>query len=201
MSMKHWFFGALTAAALAFGLSAPAHAGAVMCRPQAAATGTQAGQVGGALSPVPSGTLYNLNSDGCAAVSNQDLGYFRSQGYYPGTNLFSVSAVGLTANSTTATSPILPAGAFVTGIVLQETSGHAVTGGVNLGTASAGAQVVSAFACVASCNEGVTPASILLFAFPATGAPAAQQIFVSAVTAWNSASVNVTIFYSLYIPT
>lgn len=178
-----------------------ARAGAVLCQPQAAGTGPGAGTVGGTGSQVPSGTLYILNSLGCAAISNQDVGYFRSQGWFSGPNLFSVSIVGLTANSTAANSPILPAGAVIQSIVIQETAGQIVTGGLDIGTAAAGAQVVAAVACGASCWKAIPAASILLFTFPATGTPVQQSLFFTAHTNWtDGATVNATIFYSLVLP-
>ena len=206
MNVKHTILGALAVAALAIGIASPASAGSIMCSP-ANSPVSNARTVGGTTSQVPSGTLYVLNSEGCAAVSNQDVGYFRSQGYYPGPNLFSISAVGIAAQSTTANSPILPAGAFIVGIVIQETAGQAVTGGLDIGTAGSSSQtIVAAYTCAASCLVGVPPANILLFTFGATtsisGKPAQQQVFINAHTNWtDGAIVNVTIFYSLYIPT
>ena len=205
--MKFWnslLAGAVALAALLVADEA-AIAGQVLCRAQGAGTGTQAGTIGGSIggsvSSVPSKTLYTMNSDGCVAVAQQDVGYFQSQGYYPGTNLFSVSIVGLGAASTTSNSPILPAGAMITGISVQETSGNAVTGGLDIGTAASGAQVVSAFTVAASANLAIPPASILLFEFPATGTPKAQQIFFNAHTNWtDTATINATIFYSLVLP-
>lgn len=207
--MKKLLAGALFAITAAAGLlSAPeaAHAGQVMCAaPQSA--GAQARAIGGTLSSVPSKSLYTLNADGCAAIKQQDVGFFQSQGFFPGTNYFSISAVGIGAQTTTSNSPILPAGAFINGIVIQETAGQIVTGGLDIGTAGSSSQtIVAAIACPANCLIGVPPASILLFTFGATttttGVPKAQQIFINAHTNWTDAAiVNVTIFYSLYIPT
>lgn len=208
MSFRNMMTAALICAASAIAFLSPeaAHAGQVMCAsPQSA--GAQARTIGGSLSSVPSKTIYTLNADGCAGIAQADVGYFRSQGYFPGTNYFSISAVGITAQSTTSNSPILPAGAFINGIVIQETAGHAVTGGLDIGTAgSSSATIVSAYTCAANCLVGVPPASILLFTFGATsttsGVPAAQQVFLNAHTNWtDGATVNLTIFYSLYIPT
>ncbi len=192
---------AAAALAIAFALPGVAHAGAIMCQPSAPGAGQRAATIGGVNSQVPSQTLYVLNSVGCAAIANRDVGYFRSQGWVQGTNLFTASIVGLTAASTTANSPILPAGAVIQAITIQETAGQIVTGGIDIGTAASGAQVVSAFAVAASANLAIPPASILLFEFPATGTPAPQQIFFNAHTNWtDGATVNATIFYSLVLP-
>lgn len=185
-------------------LSDVALAGGVMCRPQAAATGTGASTIGsaigGSVSSVPSQTLYVLNSQGCAMVLQQDMGYFLSQGFYPGSNLFTLTQVAVTANQTTATAQTLPAGAVITGIVVHNTTANAVTGGVNIGTAAAGAQVVSALTVGANALVAVPSASILAPVFNSSGTPIAQQLFINAATAFNSASLNVTIFYSLFSP-
>jgi len=205
MSFKKYALAALLAIAAMFAVAEPALAGGFMCRPQSAATGSGAstigGAIGGSVSSVPSQTLYTLNSDGCAMVLQQDLGWFLSQGFYPGGNAFTLTQVGITANQTTASVPAtLPAGAIITNIVIHNTTANAVTGGVNIGTAAAGAQVVSALAVGANALVTVPQASILAQTFNSSGTPIAQQLFVNAVTAFNSASLNVTIFYSIFSP-
>ena len=207
MNTKHWLFGALAAAALSLSLACPASAGAIMCMPEAAATGPHAGVIGGSTSQVPSGTLYTMNSEGCAAVSNQDVGYFRSQGWYPGPNLFSVSLVGITAQTTAAQAPILPAGSYIVGLVIQETAAQAVTGGLDIGIAgSSDATIASAVTCAASCLVHVADSAILVRTVGAsttgTGTPKAFPIYINAHTNWSDgATVNLTVFYSLYSPT
>ena len=207
MNTKHWLIGALTAAALAIGLAAPASAGAIMCMPEPSATGPHAGTVGGTNSAVPSQTLYTLNSEGCAAVSNQDVGYFKSQGWFPGPNLFSVSLVGITAQTTAAQAPVLPAGSYIVGLVIQETAGQAVTGGLDIGIAgSSDATIASAVTCAASCLVHVADSAILVRTVGAsttgTGVPKAFPIYINAHTNWSDAAkVNLTVFYSLYSPT
>jgi hypothetical protein len=206
MNTKHWLIGALTAAALAIGLAAPASAGAILCTPRNMPDGN-AGTVGGTNSAVPSQTLYTINSEGCAAVSNQDVGYFRSQGYYPGPNLFSVALVGITAQTTAAQAPVLPAGSYIVGLVIQETAGQAVTGGLDIGIAgSSDASIASAVTCAASCLVTVADTAILLRTIGATtntsGVPKAFPIYINAHTNWSDAAkVNLTVFYSLYSPT
>ena len=206
MNTKHWLIGALTAAALAIGLAAPASAGAILCTPRNMPDGN-AGTVGGTNSAVPSQTLYTLNSEGCAAVSNQDVGYFKSQGFFPGPNLFSVALVGITAQTTAAQAPVLPAGSYIVGLVIQETAGQAVTGGLDIGIAgSSDASIASAVTCAASCLVTVADTAILLRTIGATtntsGVPKAFPIYINAHTNWSDAAkVNLTVFYSLYSPT
>lgn len=182
-------------------VSDTALAGGIYCRSQAAATGPGSSTIGGTNSAVPSGTLYVLNSDGCAGIAQQDVGYFLSQGFYPGANLFTLTQAAITANQTTANGGnTLPSGAVITNIVVHNTTANAVTGGVNIGTAAAGAQVVSALAVGANALVTVPQASILAQTFNSTGTPVAQPLYVNALTAFNSASLNVTIFYSLFTP-
>lgn len=207
MKLKHLALGVLASLALSLALALPAEAGSVLCRPAGAATGSQAGTIGGSTSSVPSGTLYVLNAEGCASIAQQDVGYFKSQGWYAGPNLFSVSLVGITAQTTASNSPVLPAGAYINGIVIQETAGQAVTGGLDIGIAgSSDASIASAVTCAASCLVSVADSAILLHTIGATtsssGVPKPFPIYINAHTNWTSApKVNVTVFYSLYTPT
>lgn len=196
MNTKHWLIGTLAAAALALGLALPAEAGSVMCMPAPAATGPHAGTVGGTNSAVPSQTLYTLNSEGCAVVAYGDVGYFRSQGYYPGPNLFTVSFGPFSAQSTTANSPILPPGASIIAIQAIETAGQIVTGGLDVGVAGSSDQTIAAAVAMgASARVGITPLSG--YVIPATGV----QVFFNAHTNWTDAAVvKGTIFYSLTSP-
>jgi hypothetical protein len=95
---------------------------------------------------------------------------------------------GITANDSTIT---LPQDAHILFIDIRETAGNAVTGGIDIGTAAAGQQIVAAVAVGASASVSVAPASILAQWF----GPNTQQIFITAHSAWNSASVNITIGY------
>ena len=193
-------------AVLALASVSPAFAGKVLCNPGAAATGPLAGTigggVGGSISAVPSQTLYTLSGSGCVYIKQQDEGYFRSLGFTDGTNLFFKTVTGVTANQTTsAGAPVtLPAGAALTAIYIQNTTANAVTGGINIGTAAAGAQVVSALTCGANCMVSVPSASILQPITSASGVPISTQLFINAASAFNSASLNVTYVYSLMYP-
>ncbi len=199
----------LAAAALAAGLAALpdlAQAGGVLCSPPSAAAANGSRRVGGSDSSIPSTASYTLNAQGCAWFTQQDYGWALSQGFSPGNNTFSVSLTGLAAQSTTSNSPILPAYAVINEIVVQETAGQAVTGGLDVGIAgSSDATIVSAFAVPASSILNIPSASILRRVFGAagatTGTPSAQQIFFNAHTNWtDGATINATIVYSLYGP-
>jgi len=194
------------AALLALVAPQAAFAGAMMCRNDLSGGATGPATIGGTGSKVPSATLYTLNGQGCAWIVQQDVAFFQSQGYTPGGNVNSVSVVGLTAQSTTANSPILPAGSFITGIIVQETSGNAVTGGLDIGIAGSSDQtIVAAYAIGANALVAIPAASILKNVFATTsvsaGLPKAQQIFFNAHTNWtDGATINVTILYSQYEP-
>jgi len=189
--------GLAALAALAVAQPAQAAYGVYMCAPEAT-IGAQSRTIGGTGTAVPSQATYSLNGQGCAFIANADVGYFASLGFSGGQNLFSISVVGLTANSTTSNSPTLPAGAYVHQIVLAETTNNAVTGGVDLGTAASGAQVASAVTLSGNGLTFIADSALLKRVFGTGPAPAAQQIFYTCHTGCNSSSVNLTIFYSLF---
>jgi hypothetical protein len=77
------------------------------------------------------------------------------------------------------------AGFRIVAILVDETTGNAVTGGINIGTAAAGSQIVSAQAVSGSSLN--IDCTLLKRYFSDTNP---QTVYVSAVTGWNSASVN-----------
>jgi hypothetical protein len=89
----------------------------------------------------------------------------------------------------------LPPRAYLIGIVIENTTANAVTGGIKIGTTAGGVDVAAAIAVGANALVTVSDAAILKRAFSAS---AAQQIFIDAVTLFNSASLNVTILYSWF---
>lgn len=168
----------------------------ILCRPPAPGV---AGP-GRVTNPGTSGGSYVLNAQGCAPISlaNSDAAYFQAQGYTIGPNLFSLIQQTMLANTTATTSTItLPANAFIVGIILQETAGNAVTGGVNIGNATSATAYASAVTLGANALVSVAD-SALTRVYPATTPTSAQKILVAAQSAWNSASVNITILYSYF---
>jgi hypothetical protein len=169
-----------------------------LCRP--VSPGTQQGpshvvNTSSTASPQPS---YNLNQNGCALIASGDIGFFQSQGYYYGPNTFSLVQTGITATTTASTSTIvLPASAVINTVVLAETAGNAVTGGIDLGDATSATEYASAVALGANATVVITDAA-LTRVFVNGGAPAADQILVKCHTSCNSASVNITIIYSYF---
>ncbi len=83
----------------------------------------------------------------------------------------------------------IPAGYAITNIAIKNTTANAVTGGIRIGTAASGTQVVVAQAIAANANLVIQPATVLISLWAAS-----QQLFIEAVTNWNSASLSITFF-------
>lgn len=169
----------------------------ILCRPVSAGTAAGPSRV---TNPGTSGGSYILNAQGCAPISmaNSDAAYFLSQGYTQGPNLFSLIQQTITTSTTATTSTItLPANAFIVGIVLQETAGNAVTGGVDIGNATSAVAYASAVTLGANALVAVAD-SALTRVYPATTPTVAEKILTVCHTSCNSASVNITIFYSYF---
>lgn len=73
-------------------------------------------------------------------------------------------------------------------IVIENTTANAITGGLKFGTTVGGADIVSAIAVGANANVSTKPSDLLSVPVSLTNS---QLICVDAVTAWNSASVNI----------
>lgn len=83
----------------------------------------------------------------------------------------------------------------LTGLVVFNTTANAVTGGLNIGTSAGGAQVVSALAVAANAELYIDDATILKRLFNASPT---QTIYVSDVTSWNSAVLNISFLFKEY---
>jgi hypothetical protein len=153
--------------------------------------------IGGTLSAVPSGTVYVLNGQGCAAIAKGDVGYFQSQGFTPGSNLFTIQYAGVTsaASATTQLVGTLPAGAIIQNVILAETAGAAITGGVDIGTTASGTNYVSAQALGAN-GLLVVADSALTRIVGSSGNTTAQSVYVTCHTSCNAGSVTITILWS-----
>ena len=195
---------AFLAAAALLALASPAVPAAsvvnqqqVLCSNDIPSAGSGPRTIGGTLSPVPSGTLYVLNGQGCAAVAVGDVGYFQSQGFTPGTNFFSIQYAGVTsaASATSVQVGVLPKGAVIMGVLLAETAGNAITGGVDIGTTSTGTNYASAVTLGANAVVTVLD-SALTRIIVSTGNTLAEPVFVTCHTSCNSGSITITIFWS-----
>jgi len=100
-----------------------------------------------------------------------------------GKEIYKDVKLAMTTGEYTLTS-IVPKGYKIKSIYFKNTAANAVTGGIKIGTASGGTQVVVAEAIGASAESVCTLATDF---FSST---ASQTLYVGAVTAWNSASVN-----------
>jgi hypothetical protein len=188
---------ALAALAL-LSFAAPANAASIwMCQGDVSGATTGTRTIGGTLSPVPSGSIYVLNGQGCALVAQGDVGYFQSQGFTQGSP-YAVAAFTtgvLTGTTAVQFLPSLPAGAIIRDIVVSNTTANAVTGGIDIGTTSGGADIVSALTCAASCLTFVADSALLKRVFSLT---AQQAIFVVGHTSGNSANLTITISYQYF---
>lgn len=145
-------------------------------------------------SPQPS---YQTNSQGCALFNNADVGFFLSQGFTVGVNEGVIQQNAITANQSGTTSTlVLPAYAFIKYIIVEETAGNAITGGVNVGDSGSATRFLSGTAVGANANVVVVPTN--LNGSSSTGVPTADTILVVAATSFNSASINVSVIYGYY---
>ena len=145
-------------------------------------------------SPQPS---YQTNSQGCALIATPDVGFFLSQGYTFGTNEGVQIQNAIIANTTGTTSTIqLPTYGFIKYIVIEETAGNAVTGGINIGDSGSATRFGSAVAVGANSNTVIVPTN--LTGSSNTGVPAADTILIAAVTSFASASLNVTVIFGYF---
>lgn len=195
-SITRFIFG-LALAGLALLPRHEAHAaGLIMCAPDPSNAAAGPRTFGGANSAVPSQTLYALNSAGCVYVVNGDVGYFRSQGFTEGPeHIKSITVTGVLTGTTAVSLGSLPANAVIREILVLNTTTNAVTGGIDVGTTSGGADVVSALTCAASCFTFVADSALLKRMFSAT---VAQPLFANGHTAGNSANLTIEILYTLF---
>lgn len=87
---------------------------------------------------------------------------------------------------------VLPANSVIDYIIVKNNTANAITGGLKFGTTSGAVDIVAALAVGANALTFVLDAALLLRIFSTT---ATQQIFIDAVAAWNSASVDITVVY------
>lgn len=182
----------VAAAALLAPSPRPAHAASmVLCAPDNPGASSGPRRV---TNPGASGGSYSLNNQGCAPIStsNSDAAYFLSQGFTQGPNLFSLVATAVTASGQIL---VLPAGVTLNGVTIQNTTANAITPGVALGVSSGASTVLprSAAACATASCVVTAPVSSL-----GTKVFSTQTALWASADNWNSASVNITVFYSYY---
>jgi hypothetical protein len=199
------FLRILAASALAVQLWSPAPVFAaastvnqqrMMCQNDVTGASSGARTIGGTLSAVPSGSIYTLNGSGCTLVAVGDVAYFLSQGFAFGAQTGMIQYAGLTSASS-ATSVLigtLPQGAVIQSILLAETAGAAITGGVAIGTTSSGTNIVTAQALGANGLLVVADASVTKI-IGSTGTTLANPVYATCVTSCNAGSVTISIIY------
>lgn len=208
MTRKLSVFAAILALAVAALLPHQAQANyTVMCAPEGVAQGANR-TIGatysntGSVSPIPSGTLYVLNPQGCAPVLAQDVGWFLSQGYTQ-QGLFSLQFIVPVAATSTTDYVIgtLPPSTYILNVYCSNTdASHGITGGINIGTTSGGSDVVAGanFACGTSSVNFVTAANLdsTKRVFSIT---AGQTLHANAVTSWNTpTTATITVTYGYF---
>lgn len=119
---------------------------------------------------------------GCSDVAGALLGADGTSWVSPGVKRLRA----VTADATVS----VPAGWAIEAIHYAETAGNAVTGGVKIGTTGGAADVVAAQAVGASSLGSVVAGDILKRIFSRS---AAQTLHVQAVTAWNGASLELSL--------
>lgn len=89
----------------------------------------------------------------------------------------------ITANTTT----VIPAGYSILQIVVENTTGNAITGGIRIGTTNGGVDVAIAVA-VSPNSLFVIPDSTLLKSIFSLSSD--TTLYIQAVTLWNSSNIN-----------
>lgn len=107
----------------------------------------------------------------------------------PAVQFSTIKLTGITAANSAI---VIPARCIVDDIVVMNTNGNAITGGLKFGTTAGAADVCASVAVAGSSVGYITDALMLKRLFSTS---ASQQLFFDAVTLWNGASVDVTVVY------
>lgn len=98
-----------------------------------------------------------------------------------------IPLAGITANTTAS----IFAGYVIDDIFIYNNTANAVTGGLKIGTTNGGTEVATSLAVAANCLSRVMISSLNTTGPFSTSA--AQTIYIQAVTAWNSANLDIII--------
>jgi len=172
-----------------------------LCAPNPAVGLPGGGRVTNLSSTTSPQTSYILNRQGCALIAGADVSYFLAQGYYSGPNVFAGQATAITGGASGTASETtgltLPAYAQIRSIVLCETAGNAVTGGLNIGDAGSATRFASAVTLGANACVTVADSALTRIYVP-SGVPTSDAILLQAASSWNSASVNITVQWTYF---
>lgn len=94
------------------------------------------------------------------------------------------SVLNITGNTTVS----IPAGYSILQIVVENTTGNAVTGGIRIGTTAGGVDVVTAIAVSANALFVITDTVLLKSIFSLS---TDTTLYIETVTLWNSANLNI----------
>ncbi len=83
---------------------------------------------------------------------------------------------------------VIPAGFFIESICLENTTANAITGGLKIGTTSGGSDVLNAYTVGANALTIIDDEILKKIFSRSTD----STLYIQAVTAWNSASVDIT---------
>lgn len=106
-----------------------------------------------------------------------------------------ITNLAVTAVSSSNSSLIMPSRSYIANIVIQETAGHAITGGLNIGTSSNGSQIFSGLSVGANSLQSINAGSLAQTIFSVSST---QTIYLNAASSWNGASINVTLAYGIF---
>lgn len=104
----------------------------------------------------------------------------------PSSSIDSTSKLTAVTSNTTIT---IPANYYIVGVVVNNSTANAITGGLRVGTTNGGVDVVVALAVAGNALQAI-PDATLLKRFFSTSVD--TTLFIQAVTLWNSASLNLT---------
>lgn len=188
--MTRRLLAGLALIALAIGFApAPADAASIVfCR--SASPGTAAGPA--RFTAPGSGNAYQLDRAGCTLGLVTDIGDFQANGFTQSGPLRAIVITGATAQIQVGN---LPPSAYIQAVIAQETSGRTMSFGVKLGTTAGGTDIISGMNVT---SFSLTNAADVSFAKRVFSQTQAQAVFLDAVTAWNGASVVLTILYSFF---
>lgn len=131
--------------------------------------------------------MSSLGGNGTKPVIVNNTGVFTA----PASGIMFSKAQALAVTSANSSISI-PANAFIQQIIIENTTANAVTGGIKIGTTASATDVVAALTVAGNTLTPVLPTAMLK---PIFSTSASQTLFIDAVVAWNSASVNVTVVY------
>lgn len=98
-------------------------------------------------------------------------------------------------NQASAFQLVLPAGAYILGIIINNKTANAITGGLKAGTTAGAVDVLTAQTVGANLLGQVLDAAILKRTFSRSGS---QTLFFDAVVAWNGAIIDIYIPYIVW---